>query len=62
MELEPIVVVGGSRHVQGANRDALSFVFPASAGLEELDAAFVPGNCESITIQDDEGAEHVHTG
>lgn len=60
-ELEPIVVTGASRRVQGANRDVLSFVFPASAGLEALDGAFTPENCESVTIIDEEG-EHIHVG
>lgn len=61
-QLEPIVVTGAPRYVQGANRDALSFVFPATAGLEELDGAFAPENCESITIVDDEGNENIYTG
>lgn len=61
-QLEAIVVTGGPRHVQGADRDTLSFVFPATAGLEELDGAFVPANCETITIVDGEGGEHIHTG
>lgn len=61
-ELEPILVKGGLRRVQGADRDTLSFVFPASAGLEALDAAFTPANCESITIVDDDEAQHIHSG
>ncbi len=61
-ELEPILVTGGLRRIQGADRDTLSFVFPASAGLETLDAAFTPCNCESITIVDDEEAQYVHSG
>lgn len=61
-EMEAVVVTGGSRYVQGASRDALSFVFPAEAGLEAVDAAFTPERCEHITIEDDEGGEYVHTG
>lgn len=61
-ELEPIMVMGEPRYVQGANRDTLGFVFPASAGLEALDAAFAPESCQTITIQDDEGSEHIHIG
>ena len=61
-QLEAVLVTGGSRHVQGLNRDTLCFVFPAEAGLEALDGAFVPANCETITIVDGEGGEHVHTG
>lgn len=59
-ELTPILVAGGQRNVQGANRDALSFVFPASAGMEELDAAFIPANCESVTIEGDDGSACIH--
>lgn len=61
-QLEAIVVTGGPRHVQGADRDTLCFVFPAAAGLEALDGAFTADNCESITIVDDEGGEHIYTG
>ena len=59
-ELEPIVVTGGPRTVQGARRDVLTFVFPVSAGLVELDSLFTPANCERITITDDEGNEAIH--
>lgn len=61
-ELEPILVYGGLRRIQGADRDTLSFVFPASAGLEALDAAFTSANCESITIVDDDEGQYVHNG
>ena len=61
-ELEPILVTGAPRYVQGANRDALSFVFPADAGLAELDGVFSPDNCQSVTILGDDGSENVHTG
>lgn len=61
-ELEPILVTGGPHYVQGATRDTLSFVFPASAGLETLDAAFTPENCENVTIVDEDGSENIHTG
>lgn len=59
-ELEPIVVTGGTRYVQGVSRDALNFVFPAEASLDELDEIFTPENCEKITIVDDEGNEYIH--
>ena len=49
-ELNPITAVGGKRHVQGASRDTLSFVFPESADLDELDKLFSPENCETIHI------------
>lgn len=61
-ELAVIEVVGGSRHIQGVNRDTLNFVFPAEAGLEELDGVFIPQNCESVTIVDEVGNENIHTG
>lgn len=61
-ELEPILVTGAPRRVQGASRDTLSFVFSASAGLEALDGAFTPENCESVTIVDEEGGENVYNG
>jgi hypothetical protein len=52
---------GEKRTVQGANRDTLTFVFPADVGIEALDAAFTGPACESITIED--GAEsYVHHG
>ena len=49
-ELNPIVVTGGMPHVQGARRDTLYFVFPATEDIVALDAAFSATNCESITI------------
>lgn len=59
-ELAPIVVTGASRHIQGATRDTLSFVFPASEGMDAIDAAFTESACETITIVDDEGNENIH--
>lgn len=60
--LSPILVTGESRYVQGASRDTLSFVFPADAGMEALDAVFTPENCESITVIEDVSAEYIHKG
>lgn len=59
-ELNPIVVTGASRHIQGATRDTLSFVFPASEGMDAIDSAFTESACESITIIDDEGNENIY--
>lgn len=59
-ELTPIAVTGERRHVQGANRDVLSFVFPPSDGLAAVDAAFTEGACETITIVEDDGREFIH--
>ena len=62
MELEPLTVSGEPRIVQGETRDCLSFHFPASAGLEGINSAFSPENCESIRIVEDGGTEHIHAG
>lgn len=59
-ELNPILVTGGQKYVQGESRDTLNFIFPADAGMETLDAAFTPEACESITITEDSGAEFIH--
>lgn len=48
--LSPILATGETRYVQGANRDTLNFIFPATEGIEALDAAFSAENCESITV------------
>lgn len=59
-ELNPIIVMGGSSQVQGARRDTLHFVFPATENMTTLDAAFTTANCESITIIGDDGSESIH--
>ena len=59
-ELFPILVTGGLRHVQGASRDTLSFVFPADVGMDALDKAFTAEACESIKIIGDDGGEAIH--
>ena len=59
-ELNPIVVTGVSSYVQGAKRDTLCFVFPATEDMAELDSAFSDTACESITIVGDDGSESVH--
>jgi len=61
-ELNPILVTGAKRDVQGAMRDTLSFVFPASQSMEDLDALFSATNCEKITIVEDEETSHIHNG
>ena len=52
-ELAPILVTGANRHIQGAARDTLTFIFPATESMEALDAAFSEEACSSIII--DEG-------
>lgn len=61
-ELTPIMVTGGPRHLQGASRDTLNFIFSATEDMAELDAAFSTANCESITIIGDDGSEAIHKG
>lgn len=61
-ELAPITVTGASRHIQGANRDVLSFVFAPSEDIAALDAAFTESACENITITGDDGSESVYKG
>lgn len=58
--LEPVIVTGGKRYVNGANRDVLTFVFK-EVSLDELDSIFTEENCENITI-DINGEEAAHTG
>lgn len=70
MELNPILVTGGERHVNGAPRDTLTFVFPEETSLDELHAIFTEANCESIKLIDEklndngetEVEEYIHTG
>lgn len=61
-ELNPVVVIGGSRYVQGENRDTLTFSFPASESMEALDSAFTSENCEKMTVVEDNGNEFIHKG
>ena len=61
-ELSPIIVTGGLRHIQGASRDTLSFIFPADVSIDSIDAAFTTAACEKITIIGDDGSENIHTG
>ena len=62
VELTPYTVNGSNQFVQGAQRDVLSFVFPAEAGLANLDEAFTAEACEVITIVADDGTEYIHKG
>ena len=62
VELTPLSIYGISLEVQGAKRDTLYFVFPASEGLETLDSLFTEENCETITITEDSGDSYIHSG
>ena len=61
IELTPINAIGGRKNVQGANRDTLTFVFPADMDMAELDKAFSAVNCESITVEG-EHESYIHKG
>ena len=60
-ELSPILVTGGPRHIQGASRDTLNFIFPADVSMASIDEAFTAASCEKITIIGDDGSENIHT-
>lgn len=59
-ELNPLMVTGGSRYVNGANRDALTFIFGEEADVNELDAIFTEQNCETIKFFDAFGNSAIH--
>lgn len=61
-ELNPILVTGTKKTVQGANRDTLTFVFPESEGIKELDALFSAANCENIELVEESGDTYIHSG
>ena len=61
VETHPIMVTGGPRYAQGANRDTLNIVY-AEGSLDEMKALFTEKNCETITIVGDDGSEAIHTG
>lgn len=60
-ELEPIIVTGNKKTVQGASRDVLSFIFSEDVSLDEMDRLFSVENCETITIIDGEN-EYIYNG
>lgn len=59
--LNPLTAIGTSKLVQGATRDTISFVFPESTDLNEMDAIFTPENCETITVNGDDG-DYLYSG
>lgn len=61
VEMNPIMVTGATRTVQGATRDTLTFVFSGDADMVALDAAFSTAACESIAIVEGEN-EYIHKG
>ena len=60
--LNPILVTGCPRYIQGQTRDTLNFIFPATENMIVLDEAFTAENCESIIIIGDDGSEAIHKG
>lgn len=60
-ELNPIMVTGGAKYINGASRDTLTFVFPADTSLDEIDNLFTAENCETIKLYEGE-TEYIHTG
>ena len=61
-ELNPILVTGAHSYVQGANRDTLSFIFPADTSLDELDGLFTAANCETIKLKETDTHEYIYNG
>lgn len=59
-ELTPIVINGAKRNVYGVIRDSLTFVFPASDGMDAIDSLFTAENCERIIIEEDGGNLYLH--
>lgn len=49
-ELDALMATGETVHVQGADRDSLTFVFDESYSMDELDELFCEENCEVIKI------------
>lgn len=60
-EKTAIIVTGGQKYYQGANRDALTFVFEETS-LDKIDEIFTDVNCESITLIGDDESENIHKG
>lgn len=60
-ELNPILITGEKRYVQGATRDCLTFVFEETS-LDAIDAAFSESNCENINTIGDDGEESLKKG
>lgn len=58
---EPIIVSGEKQHIQGETRDALTFIFPAEVGLENIDVVFSATACETITVIEGD-REYRYTG
>jgi len=62
VEVNPIMITGATKHIQGASRDTLTFVFDGTVGLDAVDAMFSAEACETINIVEDDGAENIYKG
>lgn len=62
VELNALLVTGAKKYVQGANRDALTFIFDDTYDMNSLDSIFTESNCETVVLVDDEGTENLHKG
>lgn len=56
-QLNHIGATGTTKYLQGANRDTITFIFPETYGMDELDAMFTEENCEIINIVTEDAVE-----
>ena len=62
VETFPIMVTGGHKYEHGANRDTLRFVYNKTENMEDLKNLYTEANCETITIEEENGNKAIHTG
>jgi len=62
LEKTALIVTGGQKYTQGASRDALTFVFPGTESIDEIDEIFTEANCGAITLIGDDESENIHKG
>lgn len=53
----PTNPIASTKYIQGANRDAITFIFYEPYTYDELDAAFTEENCEIIDIVTEDSQE-----
>ena len=56
-QLNHIGATGGTKYIQGANRDTITFEFDESYSVDELRNVFTEQNCEVINIVTDDVVE-----
>lgn len=59
--LNPLIVTGTSKLVQGMTRDTLSFIFSGDTDLEALDRTFTPEACRTILVTNN-NEDYVYLG